>query len=106
MDVILGGFTSNGEKMKVKISLGALSNPIPLEKLRTVFVFALAHLEGPPQAYAGLPDDPLNTRLITAHPQLLPLAQLSGMAVTPCWATLLTIGISGSTANHPSSQIH
>ena len=28
----VGGLTSNGEKMKVKISLGALSNPIPLVK--------------------------------------------------------------------------
>ena len=47
----LGGFTSNGEKMKVKIPLGALSNPIPLVKRSSeqfVFVFALAHLEGPP----------------------------------------------------------
>ena len=32
MNDLLGGFTSNGEKMKVKISLGALSNPIPLVK--------------------------------------------------------------------------
>ena len=51
------GLTSNGEKMKVKMSSGALSYPIPefrnsigQEKLRTVFVFALAHLEGPPLA--------------------------------------------------------
>ena len=29
-----------------------LSQAIGHEKLRTVFVFALAHLEGPPQAYA------------------------------------------------------
>ena len=30
-----------------------LSQAIGQEKLRTVFVFALAHLEGPPQAFAG-----------------------------------------------------
>ena len=30
-----------------------LSLAIGQEKLRTVFVFALAHLEGPPQAFAG-----------------------------------------------------
>ena len=37
-------------------STGAISNPRSLvnghEMLRTVFVFAIAHLEGPPQAYA------------------------------------------------------
>ena len=39
--------------MKVKISLGALSNPISLVKRSSeqFFVFALAHLEGPPPAF-------------------------------------------------------
>ena len=53
MTAALGGLTSNGEKMKAKIS-----NPIPefrnsngQEKLRTVFVFILAHLEGPPSFF-------------------------------------------------------
>ena len=85
---------------------GALTPPIQWQWARLSHVGRPLKTTRPPNSKKDQPAHPLNTRLISAHPQLLPLAQLSGMAVTPCWATLLTIGISGSTANHPSSQIH
>ena len=50
----IGGFTSNEEKNESQTFNGCpiKSHSIGQEKLRTVFVFALAHLEGPPQAHA------------------------------------------------------
>ena len=49
-DVTLGG-TKKHQLLKFKVC-HILSHSYGHEKLRTVFVFVLAHLEGPPQTYA------------------------------------------------------